>query len=222
MLVAAGSGSRLGAPVPKAFVALAGRTLLDRSLGAVRASGCVDEVVLVVPAEVVAEVTCRYAASAHLSVVAGGAERTDSVAAGLAALGPGCEVVLVHDAARCLAPPELFRRVLAAVRAGADGVVPALPVVDTVKVVDPEGVVTGTADRAHLRAVQTPQGFRRAALEHAHASAASSATDDAALLEAAGHHVLTVPGDVRALKVTTPLDLLVAEALLRSATTHHP
>jgi 2-C-methyl-D-erythritol 4-phosphate cytidylyltransferase len=215
VVVAAGSGSRLGAAVPKAFVSLGGRTLLDRALGAARGSGCVDHLVAVVPRPLVAEVSDRYAGDRALSVVAGGAERTDSVAAGLAALPRGCDVVLVHDAARCLAPPALFRRVVDAVRAGADGVVPVLPVVDTVKVVDDAGVVTGTVDRSRMRVVQTPQGFRRAALEAAHQAAADPATDDAALLEAAGHHVRVVDGDPVALKVTTPLDLTVAEALLR-------
>jgi 2-C-methyl-D-erythritol 4-phosphate cytidylyltransferase len=216
VVVAAGSGTRLGAPVPKAFVALAGRTLLDRTVDAVRASTCVDHLVVVVPAGLVDEVTGRYAAEPHLAVVAGGASRTDSVSAGLAALPPECDVVLVHDAARCLAPPGLFRRVVEAVSAGADGVVPVLPVVDTVKLVDDAGWVTGTADRSARRVVQTPQGFRRSALEEAHASATDAATDDAALLEAAGHHVRVVEGDPVALKVTTPLDLVVAEALLRA------
>ena len=117
--------------------------------------------------------------------VAGGAERTESVAAGLAALDTGCDVVLVHDAARCLTPTTVFDRVVAAVRAGADGVVPGLAVVDTVKTVDAEGLVTGTPDRVSLRAVQTPQGFRRAVLLAAHASGAV-ATDDAALVERRG------------------------------------
>ena len=147
--------------------------------------------------------------------VTGGAERTASVAAGLAALPAGCDVVLVHDAARCLTPTAVFDRVVAAVRAGADGVVPGLAVVDTVKTVDAEGLVTGTPDRVSLRAVQTPQGFPRAVLLAAHASGVA-ATDDAALVERAGRRVLVVEGDPMAFKVTTPDDLERAERLVRT------
>jgi 2-C-methyl-D-erythritol 4-phosphate cytidylyltransferase len=146
-----------------------------------------------------------------VDVVAGGAERTDSVAAGLAALRPGDEVVLVHDAARALAPPTLFSRLVREVLAGHDAVVPGLPLTDTVKKVDADGVVVATPDRAALRAIQTPQAFRREVLEHAHARAAGGATDDAALVEAVGGHVRVVDGDRLAFKITTPDDLAVAE-----------
>ena len=149
----------------------------------------------------------------HATVVAGGAERTDSVAAGLAALPPQTEVVLVHDAARCLTPPEVFTRVVDAVRAGAAGVVPGLPVVDTIKVVDERGVITATPERAGLRAVQTPQGFAADVLRAAYASA-STATDDAALVEALGHEVVVVEGHPHAFKITSPADLADAERLL--------
>lgn len=148
--------------------------------------------------------------------VAGGAERTDSVAAGLAALDPGCDIVLIHDAARCLAPLTLFQRVVEAVRAGAAGAVPGLPVIDTVKTVDPDGVVTGTPDRASLRAIQTPQGFRASVLRDAYAAAAGRpATDDAALVESAGGRVVVVDGDPLAFKVTTAADLAHAERVAR-------
>jgi len=153
-----------------------------------------------------------------IRLVAGGAERTDSVAAGLAALDEEIDVVLVHDAARALAPPTLFDAVARAVRAGADAVVPGLPVTDTIKQVDGRAQVLSTPDRAGLRAVQTPQGFRRAALEAAHATGAQ-ATDDAALVESNGGRVVVIDGDPLALKVTTPPDLETAERLLAAART---
>jgi 2-C-methyl-D-erythritol 4-phosphate cytidylyltransferase len=148
-------------------------------------------------------------------VVAGGATRQRSVALALADSPHDLDIVLVHDAARALAPVELIERVAAAVRGGHDAVVPVLPVVDTIKEVDGRGVVTGTVDRAVLRAVQTPQGFRRAVLEAAHAAAVDDLTDDAGLAEKIGAEVFTVEGDERALKITRPLDLEIAELLLR-------
>ena len=151
-------------------------------------------------------------------VVPGGAERTDSVAAGLAALAPACDIVLVHDAARCLTPLAVFQRVVDAVRAGAAGAVPGLPVVDTVKSVDAAGIITGTPDRASLRAVQTPQGFRREVLVTAYDSGVQ-ATDDAALVERCGDHVIVVDGDPLAFKVTTADDLELAHWLLDRAAT---
>jgi 2-C-methyl-D-erythritol 4-phosphate cytidylyltransferase len=143
---------------------------------------------------------------ADATVVAGGAERSDSVRIGLAQVDPTCDVVLIHDAARCLTPVAVFERVVAAVRAGAAGAVPGMPVVDTIKSVDASGVITGTPARASLRAVQTPQGFDAKVLRAAYASG-MSATDDAALVEALGHHVRVVEGDPLAFKVTTPEDL---------------
>lgn len=150
-----------------------------------------------------------------LQVVPGGAERVDSVQAGLAVLPREVGIVLVHDAARAFTPPEVFTRVVHAVRSGHAAVVPALPVTDTVKQVLPHGevdLVTATPDRASLRAVQTPQGFLRETLERAHAQARGEArhTDDAGMVEAIGGHVAVVPGHLRALKVTTPQDLDVA------------
>jgi 2-C-methyl-D-erythritol 4-phosphate cytidylyltransferase len=149
----------------------------------------------------------------RVEVVAGGAERGDSVSAGLAALPANVEVVLVHDAARCLTPVGVFQRVIAAVRGGAGAVVPGVAVVDTVKQVDESGWVLGTPDRAGLRAIQTPQGFRRDLLERAHA-ASSDATDDAGLVERLGERVLVVDGDPRALKITGPADLEAAGRIL--------
>ncbi|HET7762947.1 MAG TPA: 2-C-methyl-D-erythritol 4-phosphate cytidylyltransferase [Phycicoccus sp.] len=219
VVVAAGSGSRLGAGVPKAFAHLAGRPLLGHALDTVARVPGLRSLVVVVPADL-ADVSGPAWAGVTLPpsgrVVAGGPERSESVAAGLAALDGGCDVVLVHDAARCLTPLEVFERVVDAVRAGtADtaGAVPGLPVVDTVKTVDAHGVITGSPARDALRAVQTPQGFRREVLEAAYRSG-QVATDDAALVERIGHKVLVVEGDPRAFKVTTPADLEHAERLL--------
>jgi 2-C-methyl-D-erythritol 4-phosphate cytidylyltransferase len=148
-----------------------------------------------------------------VTVVVGGAERGDSVAAGLAVLDASVDLVLVHDAARCLTPPEVFARVVAALEAGAVAVVPGTPVVDTVKQVDASGRVLATPDRSALRAVQTPQGFARNVLARAHA-VSSEATDDAGLVERLGEPVLVVDGDRLAFKVTTPDDLETAAHLL--------
>jgi 2-C-methyl-D-erythritol 4-phosphate cytidylyltransferase len=219
VVVAAGSGSRLGAGVPKAFVTLAGRPLLGWALDAVGAVRGLGSVVVVAPpgmADTAAPEWAGVVLPPGTRVVAGGAERSASVAAGLAALDPGCDVVLVHDAARCLTPVAVFDRVVAAVRSGHAGVVPGVPVVDTVKAVDGSGLVVATPDRSTLRAVQTPQGFRREVLEAAHAEGAG-ATDDAALVEALGHGVLVVEGDARAFKVTTVDDLAHAERLVAGA-----
>jgi 2-C-methyl-D-erythritol 4-phosphate cytidylyltransferase len=149
-------------------------------------------------------------------VVAGGDTRQDSVARALVALPADIDVVLVHDAARPLVPTSLVDAVVAAVRAGADAVVPGLPVADTVKSVGRGDLVTATLDRSILRAIQTPQGFRRSVITSAHAASDpdAPATDDAGLVEALGGTVLVVPGDEEAFKVTRPLDLVLAEAVL--------
>lgn len=150
-------------------------------------------------------------------MVPGGAERGDSVLAATRWLPAECEVVLVHDAARAFTPSEVFERVAAAVTAQTPAVVPVLPVVDTIKVVDADGFVVRTADRDTLRIVQTPQGFRRDVLLEAHRLHGSLATDDAGLVERLGLRVGTVPGDPMALKVTTPEDLDYADRLVASA-----
>lgn len=144
-------------------------------------------------------------------VVRGGAERSDSVRAGLHAV-PDVDLVLVHDAARALTPPRLFVDVVAALRDGERAVVPGLPVADTLKRVDAHGRVLDTPDRSELRAVQTPQGFDAALLRDAH-SGGGDATDDAGLVEAMGVPVTVVPGDPLAFKVTTPFDLAIARHL---------
>ncbi|MFW5473748.1 2-C-methyl-D-erythritol 4-phosphate cytidylyltransferase [Knoellia sp. CPCC 206450] len=215
-MVAAGQGTRLGAAQPKAFVRLAGTTLLEHAVTRAFEATDTGQVVVVAPASHLVEAGALVSAdprSGDVTVVAGGAERTASVAAGLAALRDDLDVVLVHDAARCLAPAALFDRLVEAVRAGADAVVPGLPVTDTIKAVDAAGVVVGTPDRSTLRAVQTPQAFRRSVLAAAHASG-TEATDDAALVERVGGRVLVVDGDDLAFKVTTAADLERAERIL--------
>ena len=214
ILVAAGSGERLGAGTPKAFASLCGESLLTHALRGVFGCGEVAHVVIVAPASHVNQ--CRDVAGQdpRVDVVVGGVDRSASVEAGLAALRPDDGIVLVHDVARCLAPSDLFARVIRGVQAGHPAVVPGLPVTDTVKVVDAQGRVLETLDRESLRGIQTPQGFLREVLEQAHASGAS-ATDDAGLVERTGGHVRVVAGDHRALKITSPLDLMVASALLQ-------
>jgi 2-C-methyl-D-erythritol 4-phosphate cytidylyltransferase len=204
IVVAAGSGSRFGRP--KQYEELAGRPVLDWSVGAARAAagGPGDGVVVVVPPERAAE-----PASGADTVVGGGATRSSSVRAGLAAVPGDAEVIVVHDGARPLAGAELFARVVAAVRDGADAAVPAVEVTDALR--HRSG---GAVDRNGLVAVQTPQAFRASALRRAHA-AEPEATDDASLVEAAGGKVVVVEGSPANLKITRPVDIAVAEALLR-------
>lgn len=250
LIVAAGSGSRLRAGVPKALATLAdGRTMLEHCLEAVaaaHAAGAItlNAVAVVVPARPEAaaalEDVCRAAAARTgitVRCVPGGAERADSVRAGLAAVralagaatSAEPQAVLVHDAARPFVPPSVFQAVVTALQEGAAAVVPAVAVVDTIKTVTAaaQGTerVTGTPDRAGLRAVQTPQGFDLAALEAAHqraerleAADSAALTDDAMAMEAAGHPVTVVPGDPLGFKITTRLDLMLANALLDPAT----
>jgi 2-C-methyl-D-erythritol 4-phosphate cytidylyltransferase len=197
IVVAAGTGRRFGGP--KQFEPLHGRRVLDWSVAAAQAA-C-DGVVVVLPPD-------RLEPGAQ----PGGATRSASVRSGLAAVPAPADIVVVHDAARPLAGPDLFARVVAAVRAGADAAIPVTPVTDTIKQVS-GARVTATLDRTTLVAVQTPQAFRAAALRAAHAGGAE-ATDDAALIEAAGGTVVTVAGDPCNLKVTSPQDLVVAAVLL--------
>jgi 2-C-methyl-D-erythritol 4-phosphate cytidylyltransferase len=214
ILVAAGSGVRLGAGMPKAFAPLCGEPLLVHALRGVFGCGEVGHVVIVAPSSHVHQSRDIAGQDPRVDVVAGGVDRSASVVAGLAALHDDDGIVLVHDVARALAPAELFARVIRAVRAGNPAVVPGLAVTDTVKVVDADGRVLATPDRESLRGIQTPQGFLREVLEHAHAGGVS-ATDDAGLVERTGGQVRVVDGDHRALKVTTPADLAVATALLQ-------
>jgi 2-C-methyl-D-erythritol 4-phosphate cytidylyltransferase/2-C-methyl-D-erythritol 2,4-cyclodiphosphate synthase len=220
IVVAAGSGTRLGAAEPKAFVDLAGRTLLEHALDAVRALPEPTQIIVVAPASHL-ELAQRLL-GADGQVVAGGATRSESVAAGLAAVVPSVATVLVHDAARALTPTSLFGSVIDTVRITGSGVVPALPVVDTLKRVDLHGTVLDTADRSELAAAQTPQGFPAAQLAQAYAQALSSGstadTDDASTFAAAGFEVITIPGDPRAFKITTAEDLARATTELLGLT----
>jgi len=209
---AAGSGERLGAGIPKAYVALAGRTILEHAVDGLLASGVITRVVVAAPPDRIAETTALLAGRA--SVVAGGPERHDTVRLALEHIGDP-EFVVVHDAARPLTPVEQIRRVVAALDEGLRAVVPVIPVVDTIKAVDANGVVLGTPERSGLRAVQTPQGFATELLRRAYLRAGSSAfTDDASLVENLGTPVHTVAGDSMAFKITTPLDLALARAVL--------
>jgi 2-C-methyl-D-erythritol 4-phosphate cytidylyltransferase len=213
IVVAAGSGSRLGADVPKAFVEVGGRTLLAHAVEALRADARVASIVIAAP---VGELDRARTAVPDAAVVAGGATRQLSVASALAAVDPAAEVVLVHDAARAFVPPDVIERVIEALAGGAEAAVPTLPISDTIRTVDPSGELGDLIDRSGLLAMQTPQGFRRDVLTKAHSSATETdATDDAALVEAIGGHVVAVRGDERAFKVTVPLDLALAEVLLR-------
>jgi 2-C-methyl-D-erythritol 4-phosphate cytidylyltransferase len=172
-------------------------------------------IVVAAPAAEVEAVRALLGPIAPVTVVPGGAERQQSVARALTAVPNDVEIVLVHDAARALTPPELVESVAAAVRGGLPAVIPVLPVVDTVKEVGPGEIVLGTVDRTALRSVQTPQGFRHSVLAAAHAAGGDALTDDAGLVEKAGVEVTCVPGSELAMKITRPLDLILAEALLR-------
>ncbi|HZQ28765.1 MAG TPA: 2-C-methyl-D-erythritol 4-phosphate cytidylyltransferase [Acidimicrobiales bacterium] len=205
IVVAAGAGSRFGRP--KQYARLAGKRVLDWSVVAAR-QAC-DGIVLVVPPDRAGDPE-----DAVDAVVAGGATRSDSVRAGLAAVPDDADIVVVHDAARPLAQATLFWAAIEAVRDGADAAVCAVSVSDTVKRVA-DGAIVETLDRRHLVAVQTPQAFKADVLRAAHRSG-RDATDDAALVEAAGGKVLVVAGDPHNLKVTNPGDLTVAEALIGS------
>ena len=214
---AAGRGERLGPGTPKALRELSGVPILVHAVRAVAASRAVELVVVAAPPDgvnLVASLLADHDLAAEVLVVAGGTTRQDSVRLAVASLPVDFSGILVHDAARPLVPVELVDAVAAAVRAGAEAVIPALPVADTVKQVA-DGIVVATPDRSTLVAVQTPQGFARQVLEKAHAAAGGdSATDDAGLVERLGVRVRTVPGSEEAFKVTRPLDLLLAEALL--------
>ncbi|HSK38038.1 MAG TPA: 2-C-methyl-D-erythritol 4-phosphate cytidylyltransferase [Actinomycetota bacterium] len=217
---AAGGGRRLGGGA-KALVGLAGRALLAHAVEAMEANRCTTAVVVVSHPDAL-EATAKLLADEGLAkvtaLVAGGPTRQASVAAGLRALPPGPGYVVVHDAARPLVAPGAVDRMLELLlEAGMAGVVPGVPVPDTIRQVDPGRRSTGLVNRDQLRAMQTPQLFVREVLEEAHRRARRDrveAVDEAALVELAGHSVQVVPGDPENLKVTTPLDLAIAETLL--------
>jgi 2-C-methyl-D-erythritol 4-phosphate cytidylyltransferase/2-C-methyl-D-erythritol 2,4-cyclodiphosphate synthase len=221
VVVAAGSGTRLGIGDAKAFVPVAGEPMLTRAIRTVFTLAEPTFLVVVAPAGRLDECRALVAAVAgpavdHTPVVVGGADRHASVLAGLAAVPEGVEWVGVHDAARCLTPATQFEAVFAAARTSGVGVVPALPVTDTVKRVE-GGVVVETVDRSALVGVQTPQVFPITGLRAAYARSQQSETDDAGVFQAAGGTVSTVPGDADAFKITTRWDLARAEAIVTSA-----
>lgn len=190
--------------------------MLEHALDGLRNSGVVDAVVVAVPPNRTDEAKLVFGGDAV--IVAGGSDRTESVRLALAAVGDA-EFVLVHDAARALTPPSLIVRVVRALESGHPAVVPGLPVTDTIKAVDANGVVLGTPDRSGLRAVQTPQGFQTELLRRAYERAAAGGfTDDASVVEMTGTPIQVVEGDPLAFKITTPTDLLLAQALLGQAT----
>lgn len=251
LIAAAGRGTRLGAEIPKAYVPLRGRSLLERSVTAMETSEIVDHIGVIVSPDM--ESHARKLLRGHdVQFIHGAGERADSVWEGLKALSPIDATVLIHDAARALTPPGMIARVARAVLDGAPAVVPVLPVADTIKRVTEDGAtVAGTPDRATLRAVQTPQGFDLATLRAANekyfaqvgsaaagrisgdtggqtvaaGSAAATgvghpgftATDDASLMEWFGVPVTTVQGDPMAFKITTPIDLVLAERITEEA-----
>lgn len=195
---------------------------MERAVESLLESGVVDTVVVAVPPQRTDE--AKLILGRKATIVAGGANRTETVSLALSSLKSSSSsssasdptFVLVHDAARPLTPPSLIVRVVEALRGGAPGVVPALPLSDTIKAVDANGVVLGTPERAGLRAVQTPQGFVTDLLVRAYQQAGSAAfTDDASLVEHIGGQIHVVDGDPLAFKITTQLDLLLARAILR-------
>ncbi|MEW2252768.1 MULTISPECIES: 2-C-methyl-D-erythritol 4-phosphate cytidylyltransferase [unclassified Streptomyces] len=225
VIPAAGRGVRLGPGAPKALRALSGTPMLVHAVRAMAASRFVSLVVVVAPPEGAGEVKSLLESHAlpertDFVVVPGGESRQESVKLGLDALPPDYDIVLVHDAARPLVPVDTVDAVIEAVRAGAVAVVPAVPLADTVKEVEPAEEagapepVLATPVRARLRAVQTPQGFDRATLVRAHESVTGDVTDDASMVEQLGERVVVVPGHEEAFKVTRPLDLVLAEAVL--------
>ncbi len=203
VIVAAGSGTRFGGA--KQYLELAGARVVDLSVAVAAQVG--DGVVVVVPAGDLEAESARLKVAA---VVAGGESRAGSVRNGLAAVPGDVDIICVHDAARPLASPDIYERVVHEVRSGAAGAVPVVPVTDTIRNVD-----GGAVDRSTLQAVQTPQAFRAELLRMAHADAAD-ATDDASLVEAAGYTVVAVEGHPRNIKITHPDDLAAAEAWLAS------
>jgi len=210
IIAGAGMGHRLGADIPKALIQIDGVTLIERAFAAL--SPVVDEIVITAPAGY--EDQFRTIVGDSATVITGGVLRSDSVNLALKSLSPSTKYVLVHDAARALATSDLAQRVLNGLISGESAVIPALSVVDTIKEVDRDGYVRSTPDRSILRAVQTPQGFSVDVLKRAH-EASEDATDDAALVEALGVKVKTIPGEARAMKITNPEDIAMAVTLVR-------
>jgi 2-C-methyl-D-erythritol 4-phosphate cytidylyltransferase len=216
IIPAAGSGVRLGADVPKAFLALGGLSLLTRS--ALAMSAVADVLIIAAPADSLEEASVQLSqVDAEIHIVAGGEHRQESVANALRMVPEDVSIVLVHDAARPLVPIEVTQNDVAAIRNGAKVAIPVLPLVDTIKRVNNNGIAIETVDRNQLRRVQTPQGFDRATLDLAYQNPEVVATDDAGLMDALGIAVVTVAGDERSLKITTKPDVKHALSLLEEA-----
>ncbi len=228
LIAAAGTGQRLGAELPKAFVPLARRSLLERSVEAMISSKAVTRVIVLVHPQwrdyainLLHTAGFKETGAVPVTVVVGGRERADSVWQGLQAIPDSDALVLIHDAARALTPPEMIARVVEAVAKGAPAVIPVLPVADTIKQVK-DSVVLSTPSRSGLRAVQTPQGFDLATLRRANQAYFAqnnpgfTPTDDASLMEWYGIPVTCVQGDPLAFKITTALDYRLAQSLLTS------
>jgi 2-C-methyl-D-erythritol 4-phosphate cytidylyltransferase len=215
IIPAAGSGVRLGADVPKAFLELGGLSLLTRS--ALAMSTVADVLIIAAPVDGLDEASAQVAqVDAEIHIVAGGEHRQESVANALRMVPEDVSIVLVHDAARPLVPFEVTQNVVAAIRGGAKAAIPVLPLVDTIKRVNNQGIAIETVDRNQLRRVQTPQGFDRATLDLAYRNPEVVATDDAGLMDALGIPVVTVAGDERSLKITTMADVQHALSLLEA------
>ena len=212
---AAGAGVRLGGDIPKALRELAGEPLLVHAVRRLTQAASVGLVVVAAPPQSVDHVRSLVTPD-RVAVVAGGATRQESVSLALQSVPERFGIILVHDAARALTPPALIDEVAESVRRGHGAVIPVLPVVDTIKRVDAAEDVVATVDRSELRAVQTPQGFRREILVKAHAEALDDHTADAGMVEKLGLPVHCVAGSAYAMKITRPIDLIVAEALLAS------
>ena len=215
IIPAAGSGVRLGADIPKAFLELGGLSLLTRS--ALAMSAVADVLIIAAPVDGLDEASAQVAqVDAEIHIVAGGEHRQESVANALRMVPEDVSIVLVHDAARPLVPFEVTQNVVAAIRGGAKAAIPVLPLVDTIKRVNNQGIAIETVDRNQLRRVQTPQGFDRATLDLAYRNPEVVATDDAGLMDALGIPVVTVAGDERSLKITTMADVQHALSLLEA------
>jgi 2-C-methyl-D-erythritol 4-phosphate cytidylyltransferase len=215
IIPAAGSGVRLGADIPKAFLELGGLSLLTRS--ALAMSTVADVLIIAAPVDRLDESSAQVAqVDAEIHIVAGGEHRQESVANAVRMVPVDVSIVLVHDAARPLVPFEVTQNVVTAIRGGAKAAIPVLPLVDTIKRVNNQGIAIETVDRNQLRRVQTPQGFDRATLDLAYRNPEVVATDDAGLMDALGIPVVTVAGDERSLKITTMADVQHALSLLEA------
>jgi 2-C-methyl-D-erythritol 4-phosphate cytidylyltransferase len=227
LIAAAGSGRRMGAAGNKLLLEVAGRPVLAWTLEAALACRAIRWIGIVgqsVDAEPIAAIVAGARPDRPVAWIQGGDTRQASVSRGLAALPDGADGVLIHDGARCLVEPDLLERCAAAVAAGA-AVIAAAPVTDTIKQVDGGGAIIATPDRSALWAAQTPQGFPVALLRQAHATAAAegwSVTDDAALFERLGLPVQVLPAPPSNIKLTTPFDLTVAEAVLAARSSGQP